>query len=574
MVDSYTQSTSDDLIATLRKVITFLKEANQRSMSLIQRKILLNSKLDELAGNINDFISDLTLNSKQKVNTLLETLNLSQEILNNIPDAPELSNTWLSYTSFVNFVRATLANTHLDSDSIRSYSSANILGHLLLDDIKKMDKLPELPPYDNPTIFFETFIPLSNALQSTASIFSRLIENIRLVSIQDLTYWGDMTLYYFHLFRELVKQFDIITLLETRKVQKIDRLYNNVYTFASTTSILFYVYIDLHSRFKGIWSDNFDTYGEIESYNLINIKNLNANIIKFNTNMHDLLQEGYSRKLVSINDKPEDAEFYQDYELVLKDSHYLNQLFEIYINMVDPLDPSNLNHVEKLIPLADEVFSIIFKIAKGREKIVESFYVGSFLDTFISVLPFYALKAVYLKDINILENLLLEYRDIMSGFKDHANLFFTTTMAKLFVYTHLDNEIDLEDYYQSLLTRLKEFELNPRTYIAVIHLMVLISYFVPSINAREREELLARAENGGLSANDPEIYKEDFNEMKNAFLEGRDINQSHSINSRLKTIEMDPFSFLIPDFTKLLERKQLPSWKYFPFNRTCDGIIP
>lgn len=574
MVANYTKSTSDELIETLKKVVSFLKEANQRSMSLIQRKILLNSKLDELAGNINDFISDLTLNSEQKVDTLLEALNLSQEVLNNIPDAPVLSNTWLSYTSFVNFVRATLANIHLDSDSIRSYSSANILSHLLLDDIKKMESLPELPPYDNPTKFFETYIPLSNALQSTASIFSRLIQNIRLVSIQDLSYWGDMTIYNFHLFRELVKLFDIIKLLETKKVQKMDRLLNNVFTFANTVSILFYTFIDLHLKFRGIWPEDFNTYGELERLDLRSIKKLNENIIEFNLNMYELLQEGYSKKLISINDKPEDGEFYRDYELVLKDSNYLTQQIEVYLKMVDPLDPSNLDRIDKLIILGDEVFSLIFKISGGREKIADSFYVGSFLDTFINILPFYALKALYLNNTNILENLLLEYRDILSGFREHTNLFFTTTLAELFVYSRLDDEIDFNEYYQSLLDKLKDFELNPRTYVTVIHLTVLISYFIPSVSANDREELLAKAESRGLLSNDLEVYKEDFLEMKNSFLESRSINQAHPINNRLKIIELDPFSFLIPDFTKLLERRQLPNWKYFPFNRACDSIIP
>jgi hypothetical protein len=543
-------------------------------MSLIQRKILLNSNLDELAGNINDFISDLTLNSEHKVNTLLEALNIGQEILNNIPDAPELSNSWLSYTSFVNFIRATLANIHLDSDSIRSYSSANILGHLLLDNIKKMEKLPELPPYDNPTTFFETYIPLSNALQSTGSIFSGLIQNIRLVSIQDLTYWGDMSFYYFHLFRELVNQFDIMTLLRTRKVKKIDRFYNNVFTFANSASISFYTYIELHTIFSGNWPEGFDTYGELEKFDLTNIRKLNKNIFEFNRNMYSLLQEGYTKKLVSINDKPENAEFHSDYKLVLKDSEYLDQLFEVYINMSDPLNSSNLDNIEKLITLGDEAFSLIFDISGGREEIAESFYVASFLDTFIEVLPFYALKSIYLNDSNIIENIFFEYRDILDGFKDHTNLFFTTKLAKLFVYSHLDKEIEFDDYYHSFHDKLKDFELNPRTYIAVIHLMVLISYFIPSIGESEREELFVKAESGGLSKNDLESYKVDFEEMKNAFLGNKEVNQTHSIHNRLNIIELDPFSFLIPDFSKLLKRRQLPNWKYYPFNRACDGIIP
>ena len=206
-------------------------------------------------------------------------------------------------------------------------------------------------------------------------------------------------------------------------------------------------------------------------------------------------------------------------------------------------------------------------------KIADSFYVASFLDTFIGILPFYALKAVYMNDTNIIENLLLKYRDILSGFKDHTNLFFTTNLAKLFVYTHSDKEIEFEDYYQSFLDKLKDFELNPRSYIAVIQLMVLISYFIPSIDVNDRQELLAKAETGGLSGNELDAYKEDFRELKYAFINNRDIDPTHPINNRLKIIELDPFSFLIPDFTKLLKRRQFPNWRYYPFNRACDGII-
>ena len=153
-----------------------------------------------------------------------------------------------------------------------------MLGQILLGDLKRIKDLPELPGYENPTAFFELFVPMVNLVQSTASIFQTLLNGVPIITDGDLIEWGDNSLYYFDMYRSLMEKFNIEELLETRKVKKIQNFYNNVYTMGTTMSILFYPFLTLHKKFGGDWDKSMQSYNSVPDFTLASMQKLNLDI--------------------------------------------------------------------------------------------------------------------------------------------------------------------------------------------------------------------------------------------------------------------------------------------------------
>ena len=75
----------------------------------------------------------------------------------------------------------------------------------------------------------------------------------------------------------------------------------------------------------------------------------------------------------------------------------------------------------------------------------------------------------------------------------------------------------------------------------------------------------------GLIENEKSEIVKDFQAIKLSLIEQRELEMD--LSHRFNILDLDPMSFLIPDFTKYFDAIKKNPYKYYPLNRELDSVI-
>ncbi len=573
MISASDDKLANELFSAFDEVIIFLDEHKNRLISLVQTRILLNSKKNLVVKTLNAFTSEKSQSAEYMIEVIFKVLDMATKITYRIPMAEELDKVRLEYQSLTNYLRMVLANIHQDSNLAQSFSTASILSNLLIDEMPVIDELPVLPEIDeDPFPFLEMILPYSNFFQSTWGIYETLISFLPLISLKSLIEWTNIMVKNTKLHWEIVENVDVIKILETRKIKEMDNFIDNLvyfgFTQLSMSLFMFEIFIKLDDRSR----DKIDTMDLFESFNLVSLKKFLIKTKLFIESKKDMLQQAFKSLLIDRNDNPEKREsiinlnFYlQDVELVLKIIEYYEN--RSYDN-TDLISEINTHNTIFLQNIANNV--------GGEENLVNSFYVSSFLAVLHDSFPFVAKLSVLKNDPVIYENFRFEHRYVIDRFpvENDAPLYFMKKISKLYVYTHFDKEIDFDKLFDEYNKNLDHFLLKPRLYLAMCVQMIIFSFLSETKNSEDRYKIFLNIEFNEILSDTKSITACDFKKYQtyiNAIDSGEDVKIE--LDNRDKIYPMDHVSLLIPDFSKYFERKGMVNIKYYPFNLGFDSVL-
>ncbi|MCY3412635.1 MAG: hypothetical protein INQ03_13440 [Candidatus Heimdallarchaeota archaeon] len=562
-----------ELFDALNEVIFFLNEHHNREIAIIQTRILLNSKKDLVIKNLNAFSNEVSLDQEYKIGVIFKVLDLATQIIYRIPRVPELDRVRLDYQSLTNFVRMLLAYIHQDNSQAQSFSTASILSHMLLDEVPNIEELPELPPFDeDPFPFFEIAIPLSNSFQSNFGIYETLIDFLPTVTRSNMIEWVNKMLLNFKLHWKLFAKFDILIMLKTKKIKKMNNFINNIFIFIFTQMGMVLSLLELHAKFGGMWPEEIDNLGMVKKFSLEEFTRAIKENEDFVLGKINDLKHAYSIFLIDRNDNPEMNENMADFKIYLDDFHFQQKLINLYhfneFNEIKKIDEIKSNGMKFLEAFIDQ--------AGGTEEILSSTLLSSFLISVHEVLPFITRSALLHDDHAIFENFQYEYRSILNklDIEDDANLFWMNTLCTLIIETHFDYDVDIDQKIGELEATLQYFLLKPRIYLSMSNLLIILSFLSNKKDGEYRFEILKKIEYNDILGENRSKTKQDFNHYKQfLFAYEKGENFDLMLTHRQVIIDLDHMSWLIPDFTKWFEQKNKYTIPYIPFNLAMDALI-
>lgn len=562
-----------DLLSTLDEVIYYLNDHINRDVSIIQTRILLNSNKNLVLKNLNTFIADTTYSSEYKSNIIHQILNKITTIYKTIPIHLDLNKVRLEYQSLTNFLRMHMVNIYQNSNFSQTYSTTNLLNNLLLEEIPVIDTVLELPDYEeDPHPFCEIAFPLSNFFQSTWGIFESLISFLPVIDKETLSKWTDIMLKNTKLHWDLYEKFDILKLFTTKRIMKVEEFIENIFILANTQMSMCFYLLELYPRYNNNDRKRINTYGIVEEFSLEHIHLFLQKCKEFVSKKYSDLQIAYKSYLFSRNDDPEKMDSVSNFKLFLNHFDLQDMITKFYLEKKQ--DDQNL--MKQIVSKSAFFITRIVEMVGGEEQLLQSYYLNTYLLIIHDVQPFVARLAVLSDDQIIYEDFRFEYRYIIERIDvdDDASFYFMDMLAKLYVYTHLKKEIDFDTFYDDYEKRLDYFLLYPRLYLAICVQMILFSYLSDRKTAEHRLQILKDIEFNEIISNQKGITEHDFRLFQNYI---NDVDKGKTskfpLQHRMKIIELDFFSWLVPDFSWYFAQKNMENIPYIPFNLAVDSII-
>lgn len=559
---------------TLLSTQEFIKEGIRREASPVQTKIVLNQKMDEIVESLNKFLFELDHSADVKVSTIVEALPVITDILNHIPKTNLFEHTWHKYSALSNFLRMNIANFNLESDHVRIITSANLLGQLLIGDVPKVEKLPEMPSFSDPTRYFETFATIYNTLQSTVGVYQSLMDTLTTITYVDLIKWAEEGLWHFKLLLDLLFSVDHLALLESRKVKKMSRFFENQYNSTVQYIGILDFLLTLDLKFAQMWPKNLDGHGIVEDFTISGFlqltEKLEARVMKIET---DLMQ-AYDSHLIDRNDHPQQTEHYEILTLIKTTFHQIKCELDLFQKSELTNDLQQLN---EFISLNLEVIDDFIAKTGGVERLMESYFLTAVLGTFKFVIPALAHEAVLLGSREKFENIRFKYRAVLDQIDPSidSSLFLTNIFAKLYIHSHLGHELKCEQYIDQLNTARIHLLMKPRDYIAATILILILTILKAPESYDQHEILMNEIISYGIDEGMQQHLRDEimgYLEQIRLVTRGEPADFGEYMY-RLQYVAMDNSTWLIPDFSSYCQQLGLHPLTYVPFNRECDSII-
>jgi hypothetical protein len=555
-------SNDSDLVNSLTELFDFLRQQDMTNTTRL--KILLRSTTDDIATKFNKLVMVAQSSPKEKLDEMYDSLAYFGKILSILPNNDELEVIWMKISAMANILRSTLVKQFSYSDVASNYSSATILGDLLLDEVKQINELPEFPSSGDYMEFREIFTPTINLITSTCDIYAALINSLPVINRTDLVEWSNKILHMVNLFNELREKYTYRNFLQRKQIKEPARFYNYIFNLANTASN-FAVHLKLIIlKFGGNLPDTINHYGVLIPENLlVSYHRFISKTVKDNSKIMDVIEEARNNRWIDLNDKPEQSPFYMDYML----GFYNLNLTKLIIDMYDNDLLSNLEKSEKLMEGFNETMDFVFKVTGGLENAVKG---GAFQIVRYHVneiYPFIANHAVLLNDYSFFKDFEDKYKLVIEKVNPESdNQFYKNSLlSKLYVQTRITTDIDLNDCLFSLNNAIDHYQLKPRDFIALSLLKKVLEENLGKSNPLAYENLVEI----GIPESQNEKYKEELLE----YLKYLNSNANQLIdrfNHRKVIHPLDIYSWLYPNFESSSDEDNYK--EYIPFNRYTDYV--
>lgn len=531
--------------------------------SPVQAKILLKNYYDRLVSYSNKFVLDESIKAQKKIDLYLSFLSKFRQLLNTLPSLSIQMK--LDFNSLNNFFKLNLASLHYNSEYLQGYSNASFLMDMLVEPVQRLDTLPELPSVQNIQEFSNAFVSLLNYLQTSFGVYQTLITNMKIIHQSDLLDWSENALWFFmQTHKLLVEKSDIQGLLATGKFKKMDIFYDNLLSYMGILrdmgTILPTLTAMLHKKISQIRPNIL-----FNTHTLKEFSTVQQSIEIYVKNLLTIVKNGLTEGLINPNDHIEDRPFYSDYVIDTLQSTWLLLQYQFY-TQVENLHDCTVELVDSNIQAGEAVLTQIMQQIGTVDDLLESYYLNPYLSAFENLLLFYSLKALLASDVQILKTAIERHNPIISKIQTNAILFLHENLARLFVYTRLQQPIDIAVVFSETYSNLANLQLYPRDYLASIILLVNLAPLLSNIDI-DIDTLFSMGRNFGM-INEQSALHEEFEAYK------RHIHDPmYTVaTERQQIIPFDPVSILLPDFTHYYQEKGIPVRTYLPFNRRCDMI--
>lgn len=544
------QAASDYLAAT---------NSDRFSSQPLARKIMLSNKL----SSISKFLAALDQDDSLRIDQRMEVYSKVQDILERAKQNLTKQEQNLAFWETINliqFLNLRKASLYFFDERRKVIVSANMLAEILVG--IDLETIPNLPAPSNPD-FRRILSILLNILSNSAGIYELAIENLQILDLESFEEWARIILDSYH------RQMDIWNITARQEVKELYQknkgtaiyLQNEIIKAFSLENLGYLIY--MMEILRPSLSNS------LFSHPIFNVFQSNSYYDFVDITIEDIKKIRYRIEQCVLNDsslKIEDLPLIEDLDIILD----LNLLRKKAYSVLEL--PSS-----KVSELILDWYRILNKIRRNNSLTLDwiiSERGQTYLATFIEFVHLLAVEGV--------AEPLLVFQERWNGFSelietiplaDYTSLFQTLTLIELYVRLHHEDYSSLEHNFQIIWRIRNEVELNLTLFVENNILQCLLGFYTNMLSESQIEELIKDTTNlvkdvmpGKSYVNDLLEYLENFLKVLN----GEEASFEKLSSKRIQINDLDPSTWLIPDFQKLAKAKGKPYIPFIPFNRKKD----
>ena len=550
-----------ELLNETREYLETLKSLNDYNVARF--KILLAAKTRNLMLVCNQFLTSTNSSQDNIIENYFEIIQNFVFLENKLAKYRELDEFFQKITALNNMIRSTLLNTYFNSEIIRNYSIANLLSNLLINPEKTISPLPQFPPFKEFGNFLKAFGLSYNTIHTKTRLFVDLIQYLPIINQTQLDEWMQTVLVNQSLIADLIKIFDIQTVLRETKITETQKFYSNTFTLMNAESENAQFFIEAPKYYGGDWPEYILELIPAQQKNVPPDSLLN-NLVDNHRGSIDILEVALKNQVLNPNDRYEKTMFYAEFQIInmiLKHKASFAQFYqnpnqseEFFVSLID-------DYEENFLPYINSLFG-------DMQAVLKSHFILLMLDTLEELMLLTSQLCLKRQNIEYWYSFCDKYREIIdfTSFQDRPEFRLHLLLCEIYIKSKLNSEINFHDITQDLQHAMSRFMLSPRTYIAVSFLRIIATYLSGRFVDFEVEKKNLK-EYGFVEQNESKYTKQAliYLEYLIGKTHGGEVNElSEELKIRQRLIPFDPYSlycFTVNNIT------------YVPFNRSVDKII-
>ncbi len=475
------------LVGTITELQDLLNETNSFIQSELRNvnsgtrriKLVLNGKLEGISQLILEIQSDTMIDKVKKIEAYSESLEKFSMMQNLVSTTLELNQSKIKMTVLANKLRITIIKLAYGWDLIRNYLTAELLSLIFLGDIPDVS-LEEFRYFDksNTNAYLQLFITLSQAYNGSIEVYTSLINNIGLITNDDLIDWSNKILKTTNTLFELLRMVDIKEILTNQSIYAHDELIKILFEqFFFIPTIMAFL-LDLIQINEGDLGSEYYRILKITRYNANSYHKIRLEaesvIDKFNNAIQGQLKKNPG--LTSVNKYlQENLKYFKPITLY---SHFFDQYYTLISALIDSNEDINdvfsvpitfILEIETLLDIGLKAISQYYNYFHNSiHNLSESIRMSEIFSIYSYLVKLLAIKAIYEGSPNLFlsplrTNVVLKFISELPDMK----LFFLPYYT-LAISCNLEENVSFEQFQNEEL--LSKFRTKPNELITVYFL--------------------------------------------------------------------------------------------------------
>ncbi len=566
-----------DLIHALDDLLEFLETSRERQLGTSHKVMLINRRINSIKEATNRLIAELHTDPERLVTTLSIAITTLNNILTKIPNEKDYQTVWLELTASHNLLLGVFATYYQQgTDMTRLQAQANLLSRLLVG-IPKIEKIPTLPPKEDPN-YRKSLTALLNAVMSAESVYTAALTAIPTMHYEDFINWAN------NAFRYASLVLKVSDLLVYEEIYKNDPLNRNIFFERVTVTLLpiiraYSIPLLTYSKLGELWPQEIDSHGFIEPPIHLGLIRLAEKLEEKMDARLDELQRLYDEGILDRNDDPSRRDEIQN--VVLIGRHVFKTwkvtIEALYSSLITQ-DPQSLELIERAIQYQQDAFDDVMQIAQKASPSTSSIATQLALEIVEQLIPLFVLKSIQMNNSSVFHASLSPFLPLLEQVpvQQNPNLHFLRILAEIYVDAHAGDPLNhsrLIYHLQELAKKTSPFWPRHRVAIKILLWTLTLIFDQPDLDSLEQQ--MAKTLQSEIIMGGQKHLEQAFVNYYNSLLQAaKGIEPVYDfVSGSIEINILDPYTWLIPDFSKYTKEKQLGNILYIPFNTNRMGII-
>lgn len=568
----------EEFLETIGEANRIVTNSRNRSLEITQLKIMLKQKMNQISGVYNKLVQNFVITDPELVWSLISDVSFELQVFTSkLSKDPLLEEIYLSAKSIANFVITMLAMIRVPTNKYRAYGVASFLMKLLSDE-NNIAELPADLSIDNMAEMGRRNAWF-NALNSAANMYTALAPGLPAISLEMYVQIANRAFYYVSKVKELSDLKHNEKLLQYALNNNRNPYEYLSISFAWVTSAMNIIF-DASMKFGRNWPDEISTSGLLKSNSSDEyvefIKEAVMQLRKAFAYMDEIYTNGKVNKNFGDPKQVPTLGIYRYFEDILAHgisrTYVFNKINRNIVNGIYQLEISELSNEEISDAIEDNRHSLktTESLAPSPAQLLTSQFGQFYQVVFIDLIKLEVLKSVKLHSREDFDLLLLTHEEIFTEdiILATPEIWLVKILAEIFIDVYFENYEKMPDYLAELQKYQSAFELEPKHFITISSLIIIISHLVHDEVSEQNMELLQQSYELLRDANLNYLldeYKQYADELMKYL--NNEIPQQ-LFDRKIPISPFDAFSWLVPTFAK--NQKNI---KYLPFNLEYDQII-
>jgi hypothetical protein len=561
----------NELYIAVKEVHQILTDKS-REIGELQKSIILRNRIEEVKEKANIFYSDQQTDLETRFKVFREVIPLIRESLNKLANEKEYEELWLILASYNSVILSALAFGGGSDPTNKFEGQAHLLSHMLMG-VPRIE-LTDTSQLPKDRKWFELRRYQFNALSTTITLLQTAISTVFFFGKSDLDEWVNSAFWHYKVLLEFIDSLNYKLLWEFNK-ENSEEFYRKVFSsILPINGFPNFIYI-IYQLYGHSYDDKLDFSQMMDNLSIESIFDSSQRMTEYIQRIINTIIELYDKGVIDRNAKPNDSLHFKRINGIKisidRTSHTINA-FKTNL-LTGTKNPETL---ELAIIKTYEHLEFLEWLVKSRDNIFKSSIGITYKLVINQLIALNTLKALNSQNFESYMLFCHKYnflfnKDLTSELSDTL---FIQILSQLYLETHLSKEVDLQKYKVQMEQIINTKSISPTEFIARNLLYVIIRMLIKDIQIDEVNQIFDVINQFTISQGLNHIQDYVLLYCDNLLTAYKGDEPIYQLPPNLEKInELDPFTWIIPDFSILANKSRLGTILYIPFNIVSNRVL-